>query len=422
MQQQTLPNGLRVVSIPLHDTKAVTVFVFSKVGSRYETRATNGISHFIEHLMFKGTKKRPTTLAISRLLDGVGAGYNAFTSKDWTGYYVKINHEHYALALDVVSDMLQHSLFKPAEIERERGVIIEEINMYDDNPAMSIEDLFESAVFGDHHPLGWNIAGPRSVIRNVSRSTLIRYRDQYYHAKNMLIVIAGKLPSTLPQDLKKYFGSVRAKPRTPKAKPYRVKAATHAAHVKYKEVEQVQLAVGMKAFGYTDKRLPAATVLATLLGGNMSARLFIQVRERRGLAYSVHAAVNPYEDAGSFMIQAGLEKNRVPEALSVIMAELKKLTVAKVGPAELKRTKEFLRGKMILELEDSDAIASWYGRQGMFYKKIESPEHAMAKINRVTAAEVQQVARLLFKRANYRLALIGPFKDSIPFAKLLRKA
>ena len=419
MDQVTLPNGLRVVTVPLHDTKAVTVFVFTKVGSRYEQRSTNGISHFIEHLMFKGTTKRPSTLDISKLLDGVGAKYNAFTSKDWTGYYVKINHEHLPLALDVVSDMLQHSLFAPKEIERERGVIIEEINMYDDNPTMSIEDIFESAVFGDHHQLGWNIAGPREVIRGVARPTILRFRDQYYHAKNMLIVVAGKLGPSIHQQITKTFRQVKAKPRTPVAKPYRP-AAGQPIRLKWKEVEQVQLAVGARAFGYTDKRLPALTVLATLLGGNMSSRLFIQVRERRGLAYSVHASVNPYEDTGSFMIQAGLEKSRVEEALQVILAELRKLKTAAVSSVELKRTKEYIRGKMILDLEDSDSIASWYGRQALFYPRIESPEQALKKVMAVSATDIRRLAKLLFRPAAMRLAVIGPFKQEQQFRPLLK--
>lgn len=421
MHTSTLPNGLRVLTVPLHDTKAVTIFVFTKVGSRYETRQTNGISHFIEHLMFKGTTKRPNTLAISRLLDGVGAHYNAFTSKDWTGYYVKMNHEHTDLALDVVSDMLQHSLFAPKEIERERGVIIEEINMYDDNPTMSIDDIFEGAVFGDHHPLGWNIAGPRQVIRDVSRATLLKYRNTYYHAKNMWVVVAGRLDPKLEQQIHHYFGRVRSLNRTPKSKPYKSKVAKHPVHLKWKEVEQVQVALGTKAYSYTDRRQSAATVLAVLLGGNMSSRLFIQVRERRGLAYSVHASVNPYEDTGTFAVQAGIEKNRVPEALQVILAELKKTKTSLVSPAELKRTKEYLRGKMILDLEDSDSIASWYGRQALFAKKIESPEAVMRKISTVTAQEVRRVAQDLFRPAAMRLAVIGPFKDPKKFLPLLKR-
>ncbi len=420
INRTTLANGLRVVTVPLQDTQAVTVFVFAKVGSRYETKSINGISHFIEHLMFKGTTKRPSTLDISKLLDGVGASYNAFTSKDWTGYYVKMNHEHTALALDVVSDMLQHSRFDAKEIARERGVIIEEIKMYDENPVMTIEDLFETTIFGDHHQLGWNIAGPQSVINNVSRQSILKYRDQYYHAGNMWVVVAGKLSPHMDQDIKKYFSTVKRKPHTPVFPPYRV-AKQPTVRIKHKEVEQVQVGLGARAFGYNDKRLPALTVLSVILGGNMSSRLFIQVRERRGLAYSVSASPNPYEDTGSFMIHAGLVKERLPEALAVITAELKKFKTTKVSSVELKRAKEFMRGKTILGLEDSDALASWYGRQALFGKKMLSPEESLEKIAKVTAAEVQAVAKELFKPANMHLAIIGPYKDTAPFAKIIRK-
>jgi len=420
MNTTTLPNGLRVLTVPLHDTKAVTIFVFAKVGSRYETRAINGASHFIEHLMFKGTTKRPSTLDISKLLDGVGAQYNAFTSKDWTGYYVKINHEHTDLALDVVSDMVQHSLFDPKEIERERGVIIEEINMYEDNPAMSIEDLFETTVFGSHHPLGWNIAGPREVIKKVSRQALLNYRDHFYQARNMWVVVAGRLTPRLDRQLHKYFRTIKTHPHVHTAKPYVPKDNTKVARLKYKDSEQIQVGLGTRAFAYTDKRLPALNLLSIILGGNMSSRLFIQVRERRGLAYSVHASVNPYEDTGSFMIQAGLEKSRLPEALKVITAELHRLKTQPVPGSELNRAKEFVRGKMILDLEDSDSLASWYGRQALFHKKIESPEEAMAKLQKVTAADIRRLAKYMFRPANMRLAVIGPFKDPKPYLPLIR--
>ncbi len=417
---RTLPNGLRVLTVPLHDTQAVTVFVFARVGSRYEHRAINGISHFIEHLMFKGTKKRPNTLAISKLLDGVGASYNAFTSKDWTGYYIKINHEHTDLALDVVGDMLQHSKFDPPEIERERGVIVEEIKMYDENPVMAIEDLFETAVFGRHHQLGWNIAGPKEVIRRVSREALLSYRDRYYHADNMWVVVAGKLDRRLDRRVDRYFRSLKRRPRTPTFKPYRV-AEQPAVKLKRQKLEQAQVGLGTRAFSYNDKRLPALNVLSVILGGNMSSRLFIQVRERRGLAYSVSAAANPYEDTGCFMIHAGLEKGKLNDALQVILAELTKLKTTKVGPAELKRAKEYVRGKTILSLEDSDSLASWYGRQALFSKKILTPEEALKKVAAVTADDVKRVAKWLFRPKNMRLAVIGPFKDPKPLAKILRQ-
>ncbi len=419
VHRTTLPNGLRVVTIPLHDTQAVAVYVLTKVGSRYETRAINGVSHFIEHLMFKGTTRRPTTLDISKLLDGVGASYNAFTSKDCTGYYVKMNHEHTELALDVVSDMLQHSLFDPKEIERERGVIIEEIKMYDENPIMAIEDLFEGAVFGSHHPLGWNIAGPQSVIKQVSRAALLKYRDQYYHAGNMWVVVAGKLHPHINRQILKYFKTVKRRPRTPTFKPYRV-ASSAPVVVQHKELEQVQLGLGMRSYSYTDKRTPALQVLSVILGGNMSSRLFIQVRERRGLAYSVSSSPNPYEDSGCFMIHAGLEKGRLEEALKVIVAEMKKMKTTKVGAVELQRAKEYIRGKTILGLEDSDSLASWYGRQSLFSKKVQSPEEVLAKIAKVTATEVQKIAKQLFRPSLMRLAIVGPFKDPKPLVKIIQ--
>ncbi len=414
-----LPNGLRVVTIPLHDTQAVAVYVLTKVGSRYETRSINGISHFIEHLMFKGTTKRPTTLDISKLLDGVGASYNAFTSKDCTGYYVKMNHEHTELALDVVSDMLQNSLFDANEIERERNVIIEEIKMYNENPIMAIEDLFEGAVFGQHHPLGWNIAGPQSVIRQVTRKEIIKYRDQYYHAGNMWVVVAGKLNPKINQQILKYFKTVKRQPRTPKFKPYQAAPAIPVV-MRHKELEQVQLGLGVRSYAYTDKKQAALTVLSVMLGGNMSSRLFVEVREKRGLAYDVTCSPNPYEDSGCFMVHAGLEKSRLAEALQVIVAEMKKLKTTLVGAAELAQAKEFIRGKTILGLEDSDSLASWYGRQSLFNSKTQSPEDVLKKIANVTAADVQAVANELFKPANMHLALIGPYKDPKPFAKIIK--
>ncbi len=419
MHSQTLTNGLRVLTVPLHDTKAVTVFVFAKVGSRHETKTINGISHFIEHMMFKGTKKRPQTAIIARELDGVGAQYNAFTSKDWTGYYVKLTHERTELALDLVSDILRNSTFPAAEIERERGAVIEEINMYDDNPLMSIDDLFERHVFGDH-PVGWNIAGPREVIKTVSRQTMITYRDKFYHAGNMLVVVAGHLPANVNQRIKHYFGPVRRRSRTPVAKPYRAPRAGKAVALKTKAVEQLQIGLGVRAYSYTDRRQPALQLMSTILGGGMSSRLFIKVRERRGLCYSIHSSTNPYEDTGAFMIQAGLDKQRLEEALKVIVAELHRLKTTKVPAAELRRAKDQVRGRMLLGFEDSDALASWYGRQGLFYPKISSPEQALTKLQRVTAKDIQTIAKELFKPGAMRLAIIGPMKSADHLAPIIR--
>lgn len=420
MTTQTLPNGLRVLTVPLHDTKAVTVFVFAKVGSRHETRAVNGISHFIEHMMFKGTKKRPQTAIIARELDGVGAAYNAFTSKDWTGYYVKLTHEKTELALDLVSDILRNSTFPKAEIEKERGAVIEEINMYDDNPMMSIDDLFERHVFGDH-PVGWNIAGPREVIKTVTRETMIRYRDQYYHAGNMLVVVAGHLPADINKRILRHFGSVRRRASTPTAKPYLAPKAGPVVTVKTKTVEQTQIGLGTRAFSYTDKRQPALQLLSTILGGGMSSRLFIKVRERRGLCYSIHSSTSPYEDTGAFMIQAGLDNRRLAIALKVIVGELRRLKTTLIPAAELQRAKDQISGRTLIGFEDSDALATWYGRQALFYPKVSSPEEALKKIQAVTAKDIQAVAKQLFTPANLRLAIIGPMKTADHLADILRQ-
>ena len=329
-----------------------------------------------------------------------------------------MNYEHTALALDVVSDMLRHSLFAPKEIDRERSVIIEEIKMYDENPVMTIEDLFETAVFGSHHPLGWNIAGPSAVIRNVSRSAILRYRDRYYHAGNMWVVIAGKLGSNIDQRVRRYFAAVKRQPRTPVFRPYRP-AASAPVRLKYKELEQAQVGLGTRAFDYNHRRLPALQVLSVILGGNMSSRLFIQVRERRGLAYSVSAAPNAYEDTGCLMVHAGVEKGRVEEAVRVIVDELRKMKTTRVGAAELSRAKEYIRGKTILSLEDSDSLASWYGRQALFAKKMLTPEESLQRIAKVTAADVQRVAKFLFRPSQMRMAVIGPFIDPKPFAEII---
>lgn len=420
MHSRTLTNGLRVLTVPLHDTKAVTVFVFAKVGSRHESRNSNGISHFIEHMMFKGTRRRPQTAIIARELDGVGAQYNAFTSKDWTGYYVKLTHERTELALDLVSDILRNSTFPKAEIERERGAVIEEINMYDDNPLMSIDDLFERHVFGDH-PVGWNIAGPREVIKTVSRKTMITYRDKFYHAGNMLVVVAGHLPANINQRIQHYFGPVRRRPRTPAAKPYRVPRGGSSIALKTKTVEQLQIGLGVRAYSYTDRRQPALQLMSTILGGGMSSRLFIKVRERRGLCYSIHTSISPYEDTGAFMIQAGLDKKRLDEALKVIVAELHRLKTTLISATELRRAKDQVRGRMLLGFEDSDALASWYGRQGLFYPKISSPEEALAKLQKVTAKEIQTIAKAIFTPAAMKLAIIGPMKSANHLAAIIKQ-
>lgn len=418
-KQYTLPNGLRVVLAPLHETKAVTVLVLVKIGSRYETRMINGVSHFVEHLMFKGTEKRPTSLAITRELDGVGAEYNAFTAKDHTGYYIKANHEKTELVLDMLSDILFHSTFQAGDIDRERGVIVEEINMYEDNPLMLMEDLFEQTVYGDC-PLGWSIAGSKSVIKKVLRKGLHDYYKKHYVPHQMLVAVAGNIGSTIEARVKHYFGTQATHRQQHNFKKVTAKQNSPQIRVKYKDTEQVQVALGFPGYSYADKKLYALYLMSVILGGNMSSRLFMSIREKKGLCYFIRSGVNVYQDTGNLMIQAGLDKTRIKEAIRAILAELKKLRDKGVRSAELRKAKDFLRGKLILELEASDHVASWLSRQELLQDRILTPAQQIERLERVPLSEIKAIASNLIKTSKINLTVIGPFKQKEQFSDLLR--
>jgi predicted Zn-dependent peptidase len=415
-----LPNKIPFIEIPMQGATSVTLFIFCRVGSRYESKAINGASHFIEHLMFKGTKRRPNTQLISRVLDQYGAEYNAMTSKDFTGYYVKIDAKQTPLAVDLLHDMMFHSLYDAKEIDRERGVIVEEINMYEDNPRMHIEDLIEKALF-PKSTLGWNIAGPREVIRNVTREQLIAYRDSYYVPSRLTIAMSGKIPANAMQLLQKTFGSIK-KPGAAKDRPYKkfVTPSRLAEPMEFqsKQTEQVQLGIAFHGLPMKHKDVPAASLLATILGGTMSSRLFIEVRERRGLCYSISASHQAMEDTGIFSVMAGLDKKRMKEAVSTIMKELKRMMDTPVGKEELRMAKDHIRGRLTLAFEDSSFQADWFGKQWMFKKDLETPEARVKRLNKVTAADIQRVARAIFKSKRMASAVIGPFTNKQSLAKM----
>lgn len=415
-----LKNGMTAIVVPQKGATSMTFMAFCRVGSRYESRDINGASHFIEHLMFKGTKRRPDTLTISKELDRYGAEYNAFTSKDLTAYYVKMDAAKTNLAADILHDMIFHSHYDQKELDRERGVIVEEINMYEDNPRMHIEDLLEEVLFPDS-TLGWNIAGPRETIRTVPRQKLIDYRDAYYIPERMAVCVAGKIVPGIWNTLEKTFGSVKPPQKRvdhnfePFHSPAKLK---DAVTFQQKNTEQVQLAMAFHALPLGHKDLPAASMLATILGGTMSSRLFIQVRERRGLCYSVNASHQPLEDIGIFGVMSGLDKTRVDEAVKVIWAELKKTTKELVKPEELRRAKDHVRGKLMLAFEDSATQADWYGKQWIFSGKIETPEERLRKIEKVTPADIRRVAKQIFNPDKMASAVIGPFESKEHVKKL----
>lgn len=416
-------NGLRLITIPNKSTKAATVFVLFGVGSRYETPEINGVSHFIEHLMFKGTKKRPTTLDISKALDSVGAEYNAATAKDWTGYFVKIDSQKIELAIDVLSDMIYNSKFDSVEINKERGVIIEEINMYHDNPLMYIEDVLESLMFHGS-TLGYEIAGQKKVIQKVTRRQIIDYKNRFYTPHNTVIGIAGNIDFKIFKLVKKYFPTEPDKKKIGEREKeqfevFKFKQTKPQIEIRFKDTAQVQLALGFPGFSYFDEKLYPLYLLSVILGGNMSSRLFIAVRERRGLAYFVRAYPSIYQDTGSLVIQAGLDKSRLDEALKTIFHELKKVCARPVALDELKKAKDFLRGKVVLTLEDSSNLADWFVKQELLQNRVLTPEEKLKLFDRVTVEEIQMVAKEVLKSANVNLAIIGPYKDKKTFLKMI---
>lgn len=415
----TLPNGTQLVLAPLQETQAVTLLVLYRIGSRYEPAGLNGCAHFIEHLMFKGTKKRPTTLAISKELDGVGAEFNAFTAKDHTGYYIKLAADELPLAVDILEDMLYHSLFLEKEVNRERTVVTEEINMYEDNPTMLIEDLGEIVAF-PRHPLGRSIAGPRKVIQGVTRDRLVAFRDRFYQPSNMLVAVAGRFKAdALERRLTRVFGRATPTRSAPTFRPYPHRAQSFRLLTKHRETEQLHLHIAFPGLPLRHPQTPALTLLALILGGSMSSRLFIAIRERQGLCYMIRAGLSPYQDVGLLTIQAGLDKSRLEPALSAIGRELRKIATAPVTRPELARAKEHIRGKLVLQLEDSEAVAHWVGKQQLLLGRIDTPAERLAKVQRVTIEDLQRLARRFLKPGAAAVALIGPHRDTPAFRRRL---
>lgn len=414
-----LPNGFRVHLVPFAGTDAATVYVLFKVGSRYEYQEINGAAHYIEHLMFKGTKRRPSTTDISKALDGIGAEYNAFTSKNWTGYYIKAEASHVPLAVDMLHDMTFNSVFDKKEMDRERGVIIEEINMYRDNPMMRIEELLEERMF--EGPLGWNIGGTEHTMRTMTRANVLAFRDAYYTPDRAVIVVAGKVSEKLLATIKKTFGSVsKRKGEDPTAfLPAQLRDTDQPMRltVEQKDTKQIQLALGFPSYAIGDKRNYAVALLANILGGTMSSRLFIQVRERKGLCYFIRSSNGPMEDIGVFTIQSGLESARLPLAITTIKKELALMAKKGVTPRELKEAKENMRGRLMLAMEDSSDRADWFATQELFHGSVKTPTEHLAALAKVTPKQVLAVAKDILQWNKVTVAAIGPFENEAAFKK-----
>jgi len=418
--QTKLNNGIKFLTIPMKGTEAVTILALFPVGSRYETKDINGLSHFIEHMMFKGTLLRPTTMDISKELDKVGAEYNAYTSRDYTGYYIKVSRKHVDLAMDLLSDMLRNSQFNAEELEKEKGVIVEELNMYKDNPTMYSEQLFEETLYANH-PLGRDVGGQEETVRNTTREKMLKYYHNFYEPQNMILALAGKIDDVMIKKIKKYFGQ---KGNTIKKQAFKKFATSSikgmAIKVFYKKTDQAHLVLGFPALPYDDSQIPALNILNIILGGTMSSRLFVEVREKRGLAYMIHSGINRYQDTGNLFVRAGLDKNRLKEALDIIIRELNKIAKDGVTAEELKMAQDNLAGRLVLGLEDSSEQAEWYAKQALLAKQVRTPEEEMKRYRQVKIADVKRVAQTIIKMKKMCLAVIGPFVDETEIKRLLK--
>ena len=420
-QKKVLSNGLRVLTIPMPSFESATVLVMVAAGSRYETKQNSGVSHFLEHMAFKGTQKRPSAIDISSLIDGMGGEFNAFTGKEATGYYIKSAKDKVETSLDVLSDMLLHSKLDQAEMDKERKVIMEEINMIEDSPSRKIGDIYDELLYGDT-PMGWDIAGFPSNIKAMQREAIVSYMDSLYSASNMTVVVAGGIEEDkIFEQVEKYFGLMS----TFKTNPYSTITEHQekpAVLVHEKQTEQIHIALGVRTIPVnSDKRYPLS-VLSAILGGGMSSRLFHEVREKRGLAYYVRSHSEEYEDVGTFVSTAGIDPKRVVEAIEVMVAEYAKVGqgAMKLAGQEFTKAKEYMKGHFVLDLEDSRSVASFYAHQELLEDKVENPDEVIADIDAVTKEQVEAVGKEFFIDATLNLALIGKFEDGQSLEKLLK--
>ncbi len=418
-KKTTLKNGLRIVTYPMENTRALTLLVLLGAGAKYETRKINGISHLLEHIVFKGTKKRPNPTDIAREIDRVGGIINAFTGKELMGFWTKVDSKHFELSCDIISDMIFNPLIKEKALEKEKKAIIEEINMYLDTPQRYILELWEKLLYGDQ-PAGWLISGEKEILKRISRKDIINYSKNQFGSENAVVVLAGDFSQKEAiLKLKKSFGKFK-KIKTLSKKPVVEKQTTPQVLIQTKETDQTHLALGVRTFNlFSQKKYPLA-VLTNLLGGNMSSRLFTEVREKRGMAYHVMAMTEEYTDSGYLITHAGLDNKRVSEAVKVILREYQKLKDKKVPKTELQKAKDNIKGHLYLGLETSDACAAYFGEQEILKGQIDSPEKECAMIDKVSQNDILKVAKEIFRKEKLNLALIGPFKDKEKFQKLLK--
>jgi predicted Zn-dependent peptidase len=409
--RQTFSNNLRLITVPQLGTRAVTVLVLIGTGSKYETKELNGISHFLEHMMFKGTKRRPTSLSIAGALDKVGGVYNAFTGKELTGYFAKVQAKHFDLALDWVSDILLHSQIRTTDLNRERGVILEELNMYRDTPIQYISDCWEDLLYGDQ-PAGWDIIGTKENIKTFQRNQFLNYLKNHYLASNTVIGVAGdiKAINDLEKRVEISFQGIEEGLAKPKSGVKESQEKPESL-IQFKKTDQSHLYLGVRGYSQQDEERYPQKVLATLLGGNMSSRLFDLIREKNGLAYYIQTRAETYTDTGFLVTRAGVRNDKAAMAIELILQEYGKIRKEGAKEKEIVQAKEYIKGTFLLSLESSEAIINYYAQRELLEMGFLTPREFCSRIDQITKEEVDQVAHDIFQNKNLNLALIGPYRQ-----------
>lgn len=404
-----LSNKSNLVIVPDVGAKTATALFIFRTGSKNENRKNNGISHFLEHMFFKGTKKYPNTLTLSSALDALGCEFNAFTSKEYTGYFVKAAANKLGKVLDILGDMMLNPKFDAKEINREKGVIIEELNMYRDNPLMHIDDVLENCLYGDT-PAGWDVIGTKNNIKRFKRADFIDYFQKQYGGESASLILAGDVDEKFAEKGKKILNKIN---KGNFQEPEKLKESQKKPEIKsvYKDIDQTVLALAVRTFPINHKDEIHAKMIALVLGGAMSSRLFISLRERKGLAYFVKTNVEFYLDAGYLSTQAGVPSGKAKEAVKIILAEYKRLKTTLINDKELKKIKDIMEGRVMMQMEASDNLANWYGRNIVLRPEVVTPEEFLKSIKAVKAKDLQQTAKRIFTSSSLNLALIGRVKD-----------
>ncbi len=417
-ERTNLSNGLRVVTAPLPHAQSVACYIMLSAGSRYENASNRGIAHFAEHMFFKGTEKRPTSRDLTTIVDGMGGEFNAFTSKEYTGYYIRCAGAERDTALDVLVDMLRNSKFDAGELEREKGVILEEMNMYFDTPRDYVSSVYEELLFGDN-PLGWETLGKRETIKAATRETFVDYLDHWYTPARMVVGVAGMVGDDLHTRLEDLLGDLGGNGAGSPVPAVVDRSSEPRVRVHRKDSDQAQICIGVPSYELTHPDRYALQLLGTVLGTGMSSRLFLEVRERRGLAYYIYGLNSAYTDAGTLYAQGGVDIKRVEEAITVIVEQFRGMASEVVPADELEKARALAKGRFVLQTESPNGLLLFGLRREVLEGKAAEPEELLDGLDAVTAEDVLRVAQDVIGNGRLRLAVIGPFDDADRFEKLL---